>query len=87
MWGPLQYVQGISKLTSTFLQTYHRPQVNGISLESTFTREGPPFNVVLSTLCYECPSTYVGQIGRRFATRMKEYQSSVLQSLSRVLEA
>ncbi len=34
-------------------------------------------NVVYNIPCSECPSAYVGQTGRQFATRMKEHQSAV----------
>ncbi len=34
-------------------------------------------NVVYSIPCSECPSAYVGQTGRQFATPMKEHQSAV----------
>ncbi len=31
-------------------------------------------NVVYNLLCSECPSAYVDETGRQFATRMKEHQ-------------
>ncbi len=84
-WRALPYVQGVSQLIARYLRPCnlniaHKPteslwkalvQVKGPLLTQRWR------NVVYSIACSECPSAYVGQIGRRFATCMKEHQSAV----------
>ncbi len=82
---PLPYVQGVSELIASYLRPYnlniaHKPTE---SLRKTLMHVKDPLptqtrrNVVNSIPCCECPSPYVGQTGRQFATLMKEYESGV----------
>ncbi len=84
-WRSHPYVQGVSELVAWHLQPYnlniaHKPTE---SLRKTLVHVKDPLptqrrrNVVYSIPCSQCPSAYVGQTGRQFATRMKERQSAV----------
>ncbi len=78
-------VQGVSELIARQLRPYnlnivHKPTG---SLRKTLVHMNDPLPtqrrriVVYRIPCSECPSAYVGQTGRQFATRTKEHQCAV----------
>ncbi len=85
MWRPKPYIHGKSELIARHLRQYnltiaHKPKE---SLRKALAHVKGPLPmprwriVVYSIPCSECPSTYVGQTGRPFATPMRKHQSAV----------
>ncbi len=84
-WRPLPYAQGVSELVARQLRPFnlniaHKP-TESLRKILVHVKDSLPTqrwrDVVYRIPCSECPSAYVGQTGRQFATCMKEHQSAV----------